>query len=278
MIKKCSAIFSKSRLFLGPCMTGPTVLLPPVLWLDFFPIFFKSYWNVDVDAATSTARLGFTNAAASFVIAGMAPFLGAFADSAAAKKKFLFFGAFFGSLATMGFAALGEGMWLGASSLYMVALISFSISVLFYDSLLPSVSKSSNVDFISAGGYALGYLGGGLLLLINVLMYQNPEAWGFSGPVQAIKAAFVSVGLWWLIFSIPIFIWVKEPPSKVIKKPWGEVAIKTLKEIHLTALKIYSIKPLFFFMMAYWLYIDGVHTIIKMAVDYGVALVLKREI
>jgi UMF1 family MFS transporter len=237
----------------------------------FFPIFFKSYWNVGAEAAVSTARLGFTNAIASFVIAVLAPFLGALADEAGTKKKFLFWGVLVGSLATMLFAAIGEGAWTSASACYVVALIAFSVTVLFYDALLPSVSDTKNVDFVSAGGYALGYLGGGVLLLVNVLMFQNPAAWGFADKTAAVKGAFVSVGAWWFLFSLPLFFWVQEPHKKS-DQPLSVIFGKTLRELRGTVGKLVGRKQVLYFMMAYWLYIDGVHTIIKMAVDFGVGI------
>jgi MFS transporter, UMF1 family len=237
----------------------------------FFPIFFKSYWNQGVDAATSTARLGFTNAVASFVIAVIAPFLGALADEAGTKKKFLFWGVLLGSLATLAFALIGEGGWMWASGCYVFALIAFAVTVLFYDALLPSVSTPQNVDFVSAGGYALGYLGGGVLLLLNVLMFQNPEAWGLADKVVAVKAAFVTVGAWWFLFSLPLFFFVKEPFAKR-EQPFSVVFRKTLSELSGTFSRLFRMKEVFHFMLAYCLYIDGVHTIIKMAVDFGVSI------
>lgn len=237
----------------------------------FFPIFFKSYWNMGVEASLSTARLGFTNAIASFVIALIAPFLGTLADEAGAKKKFLFWGVLLGSLATMAFALIGEGHWMLAASCYVFTLIAFSVTILFYDAMLPSVSRPGNVDFLSAAGYALGYLGGGILLLVNVFMFKNPQAWGFADKTIAVKAAFVSVGVWWFLFSLPLFVFVKEPRAKSTQK-FPLIVKRTLRELKGTFAKLFRNKPVLYFMMAYWLYIDGVHTIVKMAVDFGVGI------
>jgi len=237
----------------------------------FFPIFFKSYWNTGVEASVSTARLGFTNAAASLVIALIAPFIGTFADEAGAKKKFLFWGVLMGSLATLAFAAIGEGDWMWASACYVVAIVAFSVTILFYDALLPSVSSPRNVDFISAGGYALGYLGGGVLLLLNVLMFKDPEAWGLADKTMAVRTAFISVGVWWFLFSLPLFVFVKEPFAKR-EQPLTVIFRKTLRELRGTFRKLFGMKEVLYFMLAYWLYIDGVHTIIKMAIDFGVAI------
>ncbi len=237
----------------------------------FFPLFYKSYWNAGVDAAVSTSRLGLTNSIASIFIVISAPFLGALADEAGAKKKFLFVATLAGALLTAMLALVGESQWLASSILYAVAVYAFSVCVMYYDSILPFVSKDDDVDFISGAGYAMGYLGGGILLLINVIMFKDPEAYGLADKTQAIKAAFVSVGLWWFLFSMPLFKFVKEPMEKK-SKPIGQIFRGALKELNGTVKKILGMKNVLYFMLAYWLYIDGVHTIIKMAVDYGVSL------
>lgn len=237
----------------------------------FFPLFYKGYWNSGVDAAVSTSRLGYTNSIASLFIALSAPFLGALADEAGAKKKFLFVGTLVGALLTAMLATIGEAQWLSASILYGVAIYAFSVCVMYYDSLLPFLSKDDNVDFISGAGYAMGYLGGGLLLLVNVLMFKNPEAFGMAGKTEAVKAAFVSVGLWWFLFSLPMFKYVKEPYEKK-PKSFLKICSGATRELKSTVKKIITMKPVLYFMLAYWLYIDGVHTIIKMAVDYGVSI------
>jgi len=237
----------------------------------FFPLFYKSYWNAGVDAAVSTSRLGLTNSIASIFIVISAPFLGALADEAGAKKKFLFVATLAGALLTAMLALVGESQWLASSILYAVAVYAFSVCVMYYDSILPFVSKDDDVDFISGAGYAMGYLGGGILLLVNVIMFKDPEAYGLADKTQAIKAAFVSVGLWWFLFSMPLFKFVKEPMEKK-SKPIGQIFRGALKELNGTVKKILGMKNVLYFMLAYWLYIDGVHTIIKMAVDYGVSL------
>ncbi len=237
----------------------------------FFPLFYKSYWNSGVDAALSTSRLGLTNSVASLFIAISAPFLGALADEAGAKKKFLFVATFIGALFTAFLANIGEAQWLGASILYALAVYSFSVCMMYYDSLLPFVSHDDDVDFISGAGFAMGYLGGGILLFINVLMFKNPEMFGLAGKTEAVKATFVSVGLWWFLFSLPMFKNVKEPIEKK-QQPLSLIFRKTFFELSKTVKKIIANKNVLYFMLAYWLYIDGVHTIIKMAVDYGVSI------
>ena len=130
----------------------------------FFPVFFKEYWNSGVDAATSTFRLGMANSLASLLIVLLAPLLGAIADCMSRRKAMLFSFAFLGVLMTAGLYLIGEGDWFLAAFLYVLAIIGFSGSNVFYDSLLPFVSRKDKIDQASALGFSMGYLGGGILL------------------------------------------------------------------------------------------------------------------
>lgn len=237
----------------------------------FFPLFFKSYWADPADPAHSTFFLGVANSSASIVIAALAPFLGAIADRAGAKKKFLATFAFLGIIMTGCLRLLDQGLWQWAVVFYVTASIGWSGANIFYDSLLPAVASKKEVDFISSLGYALGYIGGGILFLLNVLMYLNYSAFGLPDAATAIKISFLSVALWWAIFSIPIIVFVKEPSftksvsiGRAISLGWKQL-MGTLRD-----LKHYRIVALF--LLAYWLYIDGVDTIVRMAVDYGKSL------
>lgn len=237
----------------------------------FFPLFFKAYYSVGTDATVSTAQLGFANSLSSFIIVLIAPLLGAIADKASLKKRFIFIFAYLGILMSATLALVGEGEWQLASFIYVLGNIGFMGSSTFYDGLLPSVSNDKNVDFVSGLGFSLGYLGGGVLFALNVWMLQDFTLFGFESEVQAIKASFISVALWWALFSLPLFLFVKEKrDSKKIKTTTlikeGYLRLKT------TFSKIKKLKGLLLFLIAYWLYIDGVDTIIRMAVDYGMAL------
>jgi len=236
----------------------------------FFPLFFKAYYSADVDATMSTAQLGFANSISSFIIVLLAPLLGAIADGATLRKRFLFIFAYMGILMSASLALVGEGEWQIAVFIYVLANIGFMGSNIFYDGLLPSVSKDKNVDFISGLGFALGYLGGGILFALNVWMLQDFALFGFASEVDAIKASFISVAIWWAIFSIPLLLFVKEKKNHNSK---NRALIKDgYKRLKSTFSKISQLKGLLLFLVAYWLYIDGVDTIIRMAVDYGMAL------
>ncbi|MDZ7343200.1 MAG: MFS transporter [candidate division KSB1 bacterium] len=234
----------------------------------FFPIFFKDFWSKGTEATVSTFWLGVSVSTASLIVACIAPILGAFADRGAAKKRSLFVFAALGILATGGMYFVAEGNWQLAATLYVLGSVGFLGSLVFYDSLIISVSDEGTVDFISGRGYALGYLGGGLLFLLNVLMVQNPSRFGLSGPAQAVQVAFLTTAVWWAVFSIPLLLKVDEP-SGGEKMPLRRAAREGFAQLAGTFREIYKMKVLLTFLVAYWLYIDGVDTIITMAVDYG---------
>jgi UMF1 family MFS transporter len=242
----------------------------------FFPIFFKQYWSAGSTAVESTFRLGAANSIASLIIVAAAPVLGAIADRGSAKKRFLLFFAIMGILMTGALFVVKEGNWLLASALYVCGLIGFSGANVFYDSLLVFVVRQKKIDFVSALGFALGYLGGGLLFAFNVFMTQKPELFGFSGPAEAIRISFISVAVWWAVFSIPIMIFVEEPAEK--SEPFRLKTIENgFKQLLHTFDEIRKLRLVFIFLLGYWLYIDGVDTIVRMAVDYGLAIGFKAE-
>lgn len=236
----------------------------------FFPIFFKSYYSVGVDATLSTAQLGFANAISSFIIVVFAPLLGAMADAGSLKKRFLFLFAFLGILMSASLALVQQGEWQMAALIYTLGNIGFMGSNIFYDGLLPSVSEDKNVDYISGLGFALGYLGGGILFAVNVFMVQDPSFFGFEDKTEAIKASFISVAVWWALFSLPLLFFVNE--KKRDKKQKNILLVSGYLRLKKTFQRVTSLKGLFLFLVAYWFYIDGVDTIIRMAVDYGMAL------
>ena len=237
----------------------------------FFPVFFKEYWSTTDNVTLSTWYLGLGNSIASILVAALAPFIGAIADRGTAKKKLLIFFAFLGIIATGGLWIVNQGHWQMAILFYIIASIGFMSGNIFYDALLPAVATKEKYDHTSSLGYSLGYIVGGLLFLINVLMYLKPHSFGISDGATAIRLSFLSVAAWWAIFSIPLILFVKEPKVHdsvsiflSIKAGWSQL-VSTLS-------KIREYKVVVTFLMAYWLYIDGVDTIIRMAVDYGTSI------
>ncbi len=242
----------------------------------FFPIFFKQFWSFGTDTSLSTARLGLANSLAGMIIALAAPFLGAIADQSAAKKKFLFTFAFLGIAATISLSFVAKGHWVAATMLYVFALSGFSGGNIFYDSLLKTVSDESRIDAVSTLGYALGYLGGGLLFAVNVLIALKPSLFGLKNASEAIRFSFVTVGVWWAIFAIPLAVFVHEIRTRG-KERTSLMVSEGLGQLRRTFSEVRHLKTITLFLFAYWLYIDGVDTIIVMAVDYGLSLGFHQE-
>ncbi len=237
----------------------------------FFPIFFKQYWSVGADVNQSTAMLGFGNSIASLFVALMAPLLGAIADRGSLKKKFMIFFAYLGVLMTAGLYLVEKGDWMVAIFVYVMGVIGFSGSNIFYDSLLPSVADESKVDSVSSLGFAMGYLGGGLLFLLNVVMTLQPAIFGLADASEAVRWSFVSVAFWWGAFTFITIAWVPEPEIENNKRQ-GSLVSDGFNQLYRTFQEIRHLKTVLLFLLAYWFYIDGVDTIIKMAVDYGISI------
>jgi UMF1 family MFS transporter len=242
----------------------------------FFPVFFNEYWSAGADTTVSTARLGLANSLAGIAVALLAPVLGAIADRGAARKRFLVFFAFMGALMTSSLWMVSRGSWQAAVLVFVLASIGFSGSIVFNDALLVSVAGPEQRERVSALGYAMGYLGGGLLFAVNVAMTLRPGAFGLSGAEEAVRYSFLTVGVWWALFTIPLVLFVKERRSGV-PAGIGRSISKGMSDLFGTFRKIRRMKTLLLFLIAYWLYIDGVDTIVRMAVDYGMSIGLERN-
>jgi len=237
----------------------------------FFPIFFKSYWSAGVDVTESTFRLGLANSIGSIVIMLLAPLLGAIADHGGIRKKFLLFFTVMGVAMTGALYFVGQGKWELGALLYLGAAIGFAGGNVFYDALIVAVAPKGKLDVVSALGYSLGYLGGGLLFAINVAMTLWPQIFGLADAAQAVRVSFVMVAVWWAVFSIPVMMFVVEPRpaerlamAEMIRGGWRQL-IATFHHIR-------SLREVWLFLIAYWCYIDAVDTIIRMAVYYGMSL------
>lgn len=240
----------------------------------FFPIFFKQYWSAGANVNLSTARLGIANAVAGILVAMAAPALGAMADKAGARKRMLLGFALIGAGMTATLALLGKGQWAAAAAVYSLAAVGFSCANIFYDALLPAVAAPAQHDYVSGFGYAMGYLGGGLLFLLNVTMTLKPAAFGLADAASAVQLSFVMVALWWAGFSLFVAAWVPESPGTAGMAPLA-LAVQGWRQALATARGLTRCPDLLLFLGAYWCYIDGVDTVIRMAVDYGLALGFK---
>ena len=235
----------------------------------FFPLFFKSFWATDLSAIESTAVIGTTNSLSGVFIMVLAPILGAYSDLGKLKKKLLAFFALLGIFCTGYLYFIPQGEWFTAAFFYTVAVIGFSGGNIFYDSLIVSVSDEQQRNKVSSLGFSLGYLGGGLLFIVNVLMYLNPSWFGLTSEVEAVLWSFLSVAVWWAVFSLPTFMNVTETGSLSISTSFLFTMKEAFRAVISTIREIKKFKRVALFLVAYWLYIDGVDTIIRMATAYG---------
>ena len=237
----------------------------------FFPVFFKNYWCQGMEVTKSTAILGMANSLSGFLVAAIAPIIGAIADSGSYKKRFLIFFAYLGVLSTTALFMVQRGNWLFAAVAYTIGTVGFSGSVIFYDSILPLITNKKRIDYVSALGYAMGYLGGGILFAFNIWMILHPAFFGLKDANHAIRISFLTVAAWWGIFTLPIIFFVKEPVKETRISP--KFAFRSgLKQLTHTLHKMQHMKTIVLFLTAYWLYIDGVDTIVRMGVDYGLSI------
>jgi UMF1 family MFS transporter len=240
----------------------------------FFPLYFKQYWNAGVPATESTFRLGLANGIASLIVALLAPLVGAIADKGGARIRLLALFTLLGAAMTAGMYLVGKGEWVSAMFLYIAASLGFWHSNQFYDSLITDVTEPEQYDLVSGYGYALGYLGGGLLFAANVMMVTQPALFGIADAGAAVRWSFVSVGVWWVLFTIPMVLYV--PESVTSRLPFAQAIGAGVRELAGTLRHLRGDRTLLWFLLAYWFYIDGVNTIIKMAVDYGLSLGLAQ--
>ncbi len=243
---------------------------------SFFPIFFKEYWTAGTDPVASTAQLGFANSTAGILMALLAPVLGAMADRGEAKKNFLLFFAAIGIMATSALYLIPRGDWETAVACYVIAMMGFSGSIIFYDSLLTMVAPEARRDTVSSLGFSLGYLGGGVLFALNVWMALAPATFGLQDSGHGVKLSFLSVGIWWAVFSLPLIFLVRERTG-TIKSPPSIIIREGLAQLRNTLREIRHHRTIFLFLAAYWLYIDGVDTIVVMALDYGLSIGFKAD-
>jgi UMF1 family MFS transporter len=164
-----------------------------------------------------------------------------------------------------------KGDWFTAALFYVLAVVGFAGGNVFYDSLIVTVAPKQKLDFVSALGYSLGYLGGGVLFGLNVLMTLKPQIFGLSGATEAVRLSFVTVAVWWAVFALPLFLFVKEPKALGSGKI-GSIMRGSFNQLAATFREIRRFRTVFTFLVGYWLYIDAVDTVILMAVDYGLSL------
>jgi len=239
----------------------------------FFPVFFKQYWADGMAVTDSTFLLGTANSAAAVIVVIAAPLIGLWSDRAGRKKRLLAGFATLGIVTTASLFVVAQGQWALALLLYVFGVLGFSGSLIGYDALLPQVAARDRFESLSSLGFGLGYLGGGLLFALNVAMVLSPETFGLLQAADAVRWSFLLVALWWLVFSIPLLLWVDDDgdPGRSARAPglFGDLR-QTWRELR-------AMPMAFTFLISYWLYIDGVDTIVRMAVDYGLSIGLESN-
>ncbi len=267
--------FLNRQIIAWACYDWANSAFATVVMAGFFPLFFKQYWSSDIPVTESTFHLSVANSLAGLLIVLLAPVLGAIADAGQLRKKLLFVFAAFGVLMTAGLYGVAQGQWLPALICFVFAMLGFMGSVVFYDALILSVARDDELDMVSAFGFGMGYLGGGLLFAFDVAMTLWPEAFGFADAAEAVRFSFLTVAIWWALFSIPLFLLVPEKQGRTVKT--GAVVRQGIRQLIHTFHEVRKLRVVFLFLLAYWLYIDGVDTIIRMAVDYGMSIGLDSD-
>ncbi len=233
------------------------------------PTFYSEVAGSTLEPVQASGYWGYTNTIAMLLVAFAAPILGAIADHSGAKKRFLGTFAGVGIIATALLVLVSSGDWLLASLFYIFGRIGFSGSLVFYDAFLPHIARPDDIDQVSTRGFALGYLGGGLLLVLNLAWIMKPGWFGLPDAEIASRLSFLSVAVWWAIFSIPFFRRVSEPPF-VRREGESPNPVKAgFQRLARTFGELRNYRELFKFLIAFWFYNDGVGTIMTMAVIFG---------
>ena len=230
-----------------------------IVLAGFFPIIFAEYYASSISLSERTLYLGISNSSASLILIFIAPFFGLLSDRFSNKKIFLMIFAILSIISTLILSFISKDNYVLASIFFSISLLGFMMSNVFYDSMLLNF-KPDEYDKISSIGYAFGYLGGGLAFIFTLaLLYFNADS-SFEF-FQSKKIVFIFAAVWWLTFMIPLFLYWsdKNIPSQ------STSLFDTFREIK-------TKKPIFLFLISYWIYIDGVDTIIRMAINYGLTL------
>jgi MFS transporter, UMF1 family len=236
-----------------------------------FPIYFQKVAAAGMPGPEATSRFAWATTIAILIVAVIAPLLGAMADYAAVKKRMLGVFLAIGASATAAMFFITRGEWMFALILFVIVNVGVAGSIVFYESLLPHLASEEELDPVSTAGYALGYLGGGVLLAINILMMSKPEWFFLANREVAVRASLASVAVWWVVFSIPLFRQVPEPARRLERgeRPEGNALVIAGRRLLGTFRELRRYKQAFMLLLAFLIYNDGIQTIIRMATTYG---------
>ena len=235
----------------------------------FFPIFYNQYWSSNIDSTLSAQYLSWTLVISNLTLLFTAPLIGAITDISKSTKKLFISMVMISIIGTGLLYTLEAGLWLYALIFFGIANYFFSASNVIYDKILVQIASQSLFSKISGYGYAWGYFGGGFLFLINACMSLYPELFGLSSQAEAIRWSFITVSIWWFIFLIPLAVTYKEPSAKVVE---NQVIRNSFKNLVNTFISISQYRNAFIFLIAFFLFIDGVHTVVALAATFALNL------
>lgn len=239
-----------------------------VMVTAILPVYYRELvLNSGGAPADATAYWAYTNSISLLLVALVGPFLGATADAIGGKKLFLSIALFLGVLGSAALAWVRNDNFILASLIFSVANLGFAGGNIFYEALLPHIARADDLDRVSARGYAFGYLGGGLLLFIDVLWLFRPDWFGMPDRAFAVRACFVSVALWWAVFSLPLLR--RSIGRESIQKNGGGAIVNGFVRLCATLRQVRRYRQMALFLLAFWIYNDGISTIIKLAAAYG---------
>lgn len=236
------------------------------------PVYYSQVAARNLTGNTATVYWGYTTAVALIASVLLAPVMGAIADFSGIKKRLLLVFAAVGIFSTALLYYVTTGDWLLASVLFIFGNIGFSMSEVFYNALLPGIANAQEIDRISVKGYALGYLGGGILLALDIGLIQIME-----DKSLATRITFITVSVWWAVFTIPLIMNVKEPVVRSRKKIDTGILTAGFRRLSVTFAELRKYRELFLFLAAFWIYNDGIGTIIKMAAIYGAEIGISQS-
>ena len=235
-----------------------------------FPVYYRALvTNAGGAPEDATAYWAYTTSVSLLLVALVGPVLGAIADVVGGKKRFLCAALVLGVLGSMGLAFLGKATFVLGSLIFAVGNLGFAGGNIFYEALLPHLARPNDIDRVSARGYALGYLGGGLLLMVNVLWLLWPEWFWMPDREFALRTCFISVAVWWLVFALPLFHNVSEPPRRDPASLSMRAVVIGFRRLTQTFRQMRHYRQVALFLVAFWIYNDGISTIIKLATAYG---------